>query len=111
MAFQCVSRLMCALNTWPSHADVPSMKSWTMIWNSYRRSLATLNEENFLLSEINYKLNKVNDLLWFVCWMRFLIMYFWLSVDEQLFDVVDDFDEAFCKCGKPDIVDIGFSMT
>lgn len=38
-------------------------------------------------------------------------MYFWLSVDEQLFDVVDDFDEAFCKCGKPDMVDIGFSMT
>lgn len=40
-------------------------------------------------------------------------MYFWLSVDEQLFDVVDDFDDAFCKCGKPALLsmDIGFSMT
>jgi hypothetical protein len=45
--------------------------------------------------------------------MRFLIIYFWLSVDEQLFDVVLDFDEAFCRCGsvEPDIIDIGFSMT
>lgn len=39
-------------------------------------------------------------------------MYFWLSVDEQLFDVVDDFDDAFCRCGMTLLtVDIGFSMT
>lgn len=41
-------------------------------------------------------------------------MYFWLSVDEQLFEVVDDFDDAFCKWGIPTvlpIIDIGFSMT